>query len=187
MSEEVNVNWKEVYDIETPKTLIIGDPSYFEEMEDPKVSERVKNNMKKLTLIKGNIPKTHKARLIFSELECEGFKPDEPFLVHEAKIVICNAKYLDTYCNNEYYPSQVVEDTDLGVDTAEYIVSIRYHNGENKYYNVHTGSDGYIGQKMINKGAYGFNCSFTFPSDLMDEKEMRQILAYLFKCEAIKK
>lgn len=186
MSDEVRVNWKEVYDIETPTSIVIGDPSYFEEMEDPKVSERVKNNMKKLTLIKGNIPKTHKARLIFSELECEGFAPDKPFFIHEAKIVICNAKYLDVYCNDQYYPSQVIEDTALGCDVAQYNVYINYGE-DNRYYNVHTGADGMYGSKQINKGAYGFNCSFTFPSDLINEKEMRQILAYLFKCEAIKK
>lgn len=183
MNEEIKVNWKEVYDIETPTSIVIGDPSYFEEMEDPKVSERVKNNMRRLTLIKNKIPKTHKARLIFSELAMDGFEPGDEFLVHEAKVVICNEKYLDTYCNDQYYPDAVLEDEDLGCDTAQYTIYV----GDDRYYNVHTGADGYFGQKMVNKAQFGFVVSFTFPSDLMEEEEMRQILAYLFKCESIKK
>ena len=177
---EVKVNWKEVYDIETPTAIIIGDPSYFDEMEDPKTPERVKNNMKRLTLIKDNIPKTHKTRLVFSELECEGYP------IHEAKVVICNKAFLDTYCDDKYYPSEVIEDVDLGCDTAQYDVYVKYGE-DTKYYNVCTGADGFFGQKQLNRSKFGFNCSFTFPSDLMEVEEMRQILAYLFKCEAIKK
>ena len=102
----------------------------------------------------------------------------------EVNIVVTNKEHMEVFANEKYYPEKLKAQYDLGCDTAEYEISVAFGNEVNSD-TINTGADGYYGNVLESKGTCGFTVSFDFPADLMDEKDIRHTLSYLFNCKEI--
>ena len=133
MSEK-RIKLKEVIaNISMPKSIKIGDPLYLEE-KNKKVSYirsyRFKNDWV------GTIS------LYEYESRFEINNKEESCIYSSFKIVLGKShEDLDVYRDDKYYITQKEKITSICVDTAKYDVLIN-----NKYINIHTGSDGVFGE-----------------------------------------
>ena len=177
---EVATIFREQYDIKTPTSLVVGDPMYLDEIDDVSTDFDTIKRLKRLVLLKDKIPAVRKSKLIFSQLDIEGYS------LYEATVVVTNKEHMEVFANEKYYPDKLKAQYDLGCDTARYEVNVGYGEKLNNMV-ICTGADGYYGNVLESKGTYGFTVTFDFPADLMTEKQIRQTLSYLFDCNLIKK
>lgn len=129
--EKENITKQEEFDISMPTSIVIGDPSYFE--------QNIGQHLTYVKRFRGRNDWLGKLFIREKKYEFEW----ETFYNIEAHIILAPDKtFLELYSNNQHYTRQKIKEHELGVDTAEYIVEI---NNEN-FINIDTGSDGYIGQ-----------------------------------------
>lgn len=128
--ENIKILRKESFDIEMPRKVRIGDPMYFEEYRDyfqyvySKTFKSEENWLGKLILVE-------------EEVKYENWTiKDVNFHVALAP----SKKLLDVYKVGAHYSKQKVVATEIGVDTACYLVEI-----DNRSITVNTGSDGLMG------------------------------------------
>lgn len=173
----------EVYSIPTPRSLIIGDPMYLEQIE------LGKNRLKKFCVLLKRIPIKLQTELVWKVSKLE-YEPDNLFpngltmMEYNAFINMgTEQKFLDTFRKESFYPALKSYEHELGCDNARFDIMVNNQRMEE----IHTGADGYYGFHLAYKGGQGHMISFNFPEDLMTEKEMRKTLAYLFLCPDILK
>lgn len=184
---------KEVYDIPTPSSLTIGDGLYLEDIE--KLPKNKTKNLRSLVFIKEKIPAVRKAKLVYKEVLYKLKETDNLYKVCpngirnvEAKIIVSNKEYIDTYVDDLYYPDAVKSEYDLGCDTASFNIIVGHKDGIRDA-KIHTGADGYYGDVADCYVPFGFQVTLCFDMQLgcIEESELRALLAYLFKCDAIAK
>lgn len=125
---------KESFDINMPKKIIIGDPVYFEQEVGLKFvySKQFRGR------------DSWVGKLVVKEEVDDGFQMVNFFVAFAP-----NKDMLETYLEGKYYKGQKVATTEIGVDTARYLMEI-----DDNYIEVGTGSDGYMGVVIeFNKGS----------------------------------
>jgi len=174
---------EEVYQIPTPKSLIIGDPMYLEQIE------LGDNKPKKFCVLLKRISMKLQTELVWKVSKLQ-YEPDKLFpegLTMTEYTAFINMgteqKILDTFRKESFYPNLKSYEHELGCDTAQFDIMVNQQRMEE----IHTGADGYYGFHLAYKGGQGHMISFNFPADLMTEKEMRHTLASLFLCPGILK
>lgn len=97
-------------------------------------------------------------------------------------IYIAPKERIDTYLGGMMYKGQLIDEKDIGVDTARYDVRI---NGKNN--TIYTGADGawgsYTEYYLEHKGMRGVDCmiiNLGFSSDFDTMESMREHLRYFF-------
>lgn len=104
---------KETYKVKAPKSIIIGDPWYFEQYSG--------DELDRLTVMETVPPWLNEARVTLEEKTCEEF-PDLKFL--GMSIYIAPKQTIDTYLGGMMYGAQMSVDKTIGVDTAKYTLQI---------------------------------------------------------------
>lgn len=181
MEDKRNVLREEVYDIQTPVSLVIGDPLYLEAIKtQPK---RQTKDLRKMVFIQDKIPAVRKAKLVFREVE---IYPERPvpylpgcFKEYEAEIIVSNKEYIGTFLNGMYYPDAVKARYRLGCDTAGFTIAAGYKDGIRET-NICTGADGQYGYAAENVAPFGFTVSLWLDADFCGESQLRENFAYLF-------
>lgn len=168
---------QKVYEVKTPKTIIFGDPMYFEDFEDD--PKRLKSLIAELKLTKNQIAQFVSRVVIKNErFEDEGFEFDSISM----NIYIAPSEHIGTYMNDQYYKVQKETTKDIGVDSACYLLQV-----DDNYDEFRTGADGYWGchttySRTINgkKHVDAHIVSITMTEDLSME-DVEQYLKYFFK------
>ena len=132
---------KEIYRADHPNRITFGDPYYFESFRGDK--------LRSLTLDL-KVPDWMEARLVLREdlMEREDYGDDELFtrlsedkLKRRALVIyLAPPKTMQTYLDGMQYESQKVDEKQIGVDTASYLLRVDDRSGT-----VHTAADGYWG------------------------------------------
>lgn len=174
----------EIYNVPAPKEVTIGDPYILDKVLQGTASAEDK----KMIFSRERIAKSWKARLVYTKELWEG-----RYCVIAARLCVAHRDYIDAFDRIQYYSGAVLRGypRDLVCEKASYEISVLHHtpdlNGNTlNLYRVNTGTDGSYGcaYKMI--GQYGFSVRFEFPNrDLMSEHQIRELLAYLFRCPEI--
>lgn len=163
---------KETYKVKAPKSIIIGDPWYFEQYSG--------DELDRLTVMESVPPWLNEARVTLEEKTCEEF-PDLKIL--GMSIYIAPKQTIDTYLGGMMYGAQMSVDKTIGVDTAKYTLQIN-----NKEDTIYTGADGACG--IYHRLKHGLNphtffdaiiIHLEFSSDLDSMDSMREHLNYLFE------
>ncbi len=132
---------KEIYRISHPDHITFGDPCYFESFTGDRLRD--------LTLDL-KVPDWMDARIILREdlMERENYGDDELFarlsedeLKRRALVVyLAPPKTMQTYLDGMQYESQKVDEKQIGVDTACYLLRV-----DDRAENIYTAADGYWG------------------------------------------
>lgn len=179
--------WKEDYDIQPPKEILVGDSAIVEKvllstasvLERRKVYQRVK------------IPKTWKGKLAFRKDVLRGTQVAP---VYSVSIYVAHKDYIDTYAAGSYYPSAVRKGGERIMETknGRYQVKTVSHeaeeNGKAEYRaEFENGGDGFFGNVIDCFSSYGFLMTVDLPDPvIMSEQSMRDTLAHLFRCPEIR-
>lgn len=161
--------------IPMPRTMTIGDPSYFEEFKnDPK-------RLAELVYQRGFKRPSWKAAVKLVQTEESFDLGGEPHAYPLYSLLVACAptdEYLETYLNEEYYRGQTPKTTEIGVDTAKYILEINEVG-----IIVRTGSDGGFGgvtEFYRGKKLEGVLVALSL-GDLQEFEEWQRELEYLFE------
>ena len=163
--------------INMPKKLYVGDPLYFEEYENyPSELKRLTyaNNFKRPDWV-GSITLTE------TEHRCT-YKGQE-LSYTSIGFFACfapNEEFLETYEQNQCYKHQKNKQTEIGVDTARYILGV-----DNRDEVIRTGADGFWGSvcELKNGNKLEGLCVDLGLGDLHSFKEAKQLISYLFNAE----
>lgn len=128
--EKIKVKRELKSKVEMPTTIIVGDPIYFEEYP----------NRKDLVYDKGFRGKKDWVGIVtLSETETE-YK-DMIIEGSSLKVVYApNEEFARVYLDDMKYKSQNIKNTQIGVDSARYLIQI-----DDKCHEINTGGDGYWG------------------------------------------
>lgn len=128
---------QKTYETKTPKTIIFGDPMYFEDYEDE--PKRLKSLITDLKLTKAQLAEfVCRVVLMNERFTEEGFEFDSISL----NIYLAPAEHIKTYMGGQYYTVQKETNKEIGVDSASYLLQI-----DDKYDEFRTGADGYWGNQ----------------------------------------
>jgi len=162
---------KETYSVKPPKHIEIGDPWYFKMFKG--------DELDRLTVRKYIEPFYDACRITLEETPCEEM-PE--LMLLDMTIYIAPKERIDTYLGGMMYKGQLIDEKDIGVDTARYDVRI---NGKNN--TIYTGADGawgsYTEYYLEHKGMRGVDCmiiNLGFSSDFDTMESMREHLRYFF-------
>ena len=158
--------------------LSVGDELYFEQLENPQISESISSLLKNdITVRDEDVGKFCKyASVIVTEVQyskvitIEG--KDHPF--NNIRVSVQQAAteaILKTYEDGKYFPDQVDKEQSLGCDTAAFILSV----GKSKNMKstvIKTLSDGWFGYFLKMKDYYGMILSFEVCDDAYFFEEM---------------
>lgn len=160
---------KEIYKIECPKRIVIGDPLYFENYEGKKLQSLV---------VDYKPPQNFTARLVLLEKKSEEF---DDFMERSMELYFAPDKTMQTYMDGMKYEAQEEKEKLIGVDTAQYIFTVNDRSDV-----IRTGGDGYWGSEIelyrqINghKVTDAMLLSVYIPDD-RDFNDMRKIAHYFF-------
>lgn len=170
---------RKYYDVKMPTEIIMGDPYYFEEFED---------DNKKLKSLISIIKPTKKQRETWKcgvSLLAEKKHNDEyniDFDNNRIIIAIAPKKYLRMYLNEKHFTDQNVETKKIGVDTAEYIISV-----DDKSDIIRTDGDGYWATEIIFRAkgkriVEAIMLDISMPSELTLEN-IEKYINYFFEVE----
>ena len=160
---------RELFRVKCPRRIVAGDPYYFE-TEPP---ERLKK------LVVDYIPpRSYEARLVLSQYEMHDFGV---YQTNAVQIYLAPGKDVDVYAAEKMYADQRIEQKEIGVDTASYIMEI-----DDRWKEFHTGADGcwgntftYFHTRNGRKQVDGKMIMFTMPEEVSFE-EMKRIMDTLF-------
>lgn len=162
---------KETYSVKPPKHIKIGDPWYFTQFKGDELT--------RLTVDKSIHPFYSACRVTLEETPCEEM-PEINFL--DMTIYLAPKERINTYLGGMMYKGQLIDEKDIGVDTARYKVEI-----DGKENTVYTGADGawgsYTEYYLEQKGMRGTDCmiiNLGFSSDFDTIESMREHLRYFF-------
>ncbi len=173
---------KETYHASHPSRITFGDPYYFESFHGDKLHS--------LTLDL-KVPDWMDVRLVLREdlMEREDYGDDDLFarlseteLKRRALVIyLAPSKTMQTYLDGMQYQSQKVDEKQIGVDTACYLLRV-----DDRTETVHTAADGYWGGvETLYRVIDGTIChdaviiTVEIPEDY-DFEEMRRLARYLF-------
>jgi hypothetical protein len=155
------------------KHIRIGDPLYFENMEDdPKRYKKLVADVKPTCCKFGAI----RIRDVEVEDEYEGMPLKYNQIVVDVFMAPTEEK-LQVYLNDRYFgENSVKQHYELGCDTASYEICV-----DGRYDEVHTGADGYYGTLSHMKQYFGFMMTLFFDGSLFDMEDVEKKLRYWFE------
>lgn len=124
--EESGQMREEIYQIRSPKHILLGDPLYLED------KERFKN-----VLVDYRPEKYFDVRLVLKE---EPDPEDARFILKYMDLYFAPSQDLKIYMNNRMYQGQQSQSKGVAVDTARYHIEV-----DGRELNIHTGADGWWG------------------------------------------
>lgn len=175
---------RESYRIPAPKSFTIGDPEILKQVW----SEAATTAEKKMVFERDRIPKSWRASMVFTKELWEHRYP-----VMAARICVSHKDYADTYESGQYFVDAVKRGypRDLVCEKAAYRIMVEHHTPDEhgnvvSDYQFSTGADGTYGIATDMIRRYGFSVRFEFSNwDLLPEHQIRDRLAYLFRCPEI--
>lgn len=170
MKTQEKIMERKVFKIKPFKTLKVGDPSYFEEMEES-------SNNKHLKDLTCDI-KTRCCKIGSLMIEKKEITQDN-FSFEEIDITVClaeNQKQLYTYEAGRYFKDTLKKEYELGCDTAKFEINV-----DDRYSLIDTYADGYYGQLLHFKQGYGLILSLSLDADMYKFDEVVKRFSYLFE------
>jgi len=119
---------KEIYSLKCPRRFQFGDSMYFEEFTGKKLKNLV---------VDCKPPDYFAAKIVLVEEPMEEY-PDE--MNRTMTLYLAPKETLDVYVDGCIYKSQKVEEKEIGVDTASYLIVV-----DGREEKISTGGDGYWG------------------------------------------
>lgn len=161
---------RELFRVKCPKRIVAGDPYYLETVPP----ERLKKLVVDYTL-----PKSYEARIVLSQYEMHDFGV---YQTNAVQIYLAPGKDVDVYAAEKMYADQCIDQKEIGVDTARYIIGI-----DGRWEEFHTGADGYWGDaceyfhtRNERKQVDGIMIMMTMPEEVSFEA-MKQSVYGLFE------
>lgn len=153
------------------KKIRIGDPLYFERLENGEDCKIYKNLV---CDIKTTCCKVGMVRINESVINAEFGDFNQ---IDVDVFLAYNDEQLDVYKNGQWYGEKTLKHIyNLGCDTASYEIEV-----DGRYEKVHTGGDGYYGELRQMKQYYGLMLSLSFDGDLFAFDEVEKLMDYLFE------
>lgn len=173
MKEKSTVIKTVEYKIKPFKNIRIGDPLYFDRLEE---GEDIKIYKDLVCDIRTTCCKVGAVRISESVIDSEYGE------FNQLDVDVFLAKddeQLEVYKNGQWYGEKTLKHHyNLGCDTASYEIEI-----DGRYEKVHTGADGYYGELRHMKQYYGLMLSLSFDGDLFSFEEVERMMDYLFVFE----
>lgn len=170
------------------KSISIGDPWYFEEMDELKdatdaVQKKHLKNLKKLTV--STKPRCCKCGAVVISQEEGTFEYDNreyPIIQTIIDVYLSKDKaQLDVYLANKWYGENTVKEThELGCDTAKFDMYV-----DDRFLQIHTCADGYYGVAELMKEYFGFRLRMSLDADALSFDDAVRNMAYLFNIKEI--
>lgn len=169
-TEKIKTLKKEMVCIKPFRSVRIGDPSYFEEMEAGSENQ----NLKKLTVdTKTRCCTTGACVVSLIHFAEDDFEWDD---IQVDVYLAADKSQLDVYLGGRWYGEKTVKERHrLGCDTARFEMEI-----DGRYDLFHTGADGFYGDAIKYKEHYGFSISLSFDPDMFTYDEVKERMEYLF-------
>ncbi|MDD3278654.1 MAG: hypothetical protein PHG16_07185 [Lachnospiraceae bacterium] len=161
---------EESYEVKCPRHIVFGDPLYFEEFKGERLKELVVNFKP---------PQYFKTGVILKEEEV----PECPgFTLRTMSIYLAPKETLGTYLSGKMYEGQQIQQKEIGVDSACYIISV-----DGREEDIKTGGDGYWGDMQTfyhlhdqRKVKDAVILTVVIP-DFVDFKDMQKWVNYFFE------
>ena len=165
-----------VHSIKPFKHIRIGDPFYFEKIEQK--GDKPNRYTKLVCDTKTSCCKV--GAVIIKEVEITDEMLPDPFININVDIFLAkDEEQLEIYKSGRWYGEDTQKrDYELGCDTARFEIEV-----DGRYDEVHTGADGYYGFVKEMKQYFGFMAGLTFDGDLFSFEEVENLMNYLFKFE----
>lgn len=163
------------YNIKPFRKVKIGDPIYFEAIENG-ADEGCE---KELVCDLAKIPFSNReAKVVLreNEDEYEGFKYKTlEILFATYKKTELAKKIFEAHRYKQWYPDLCKENKHLGCDTAQFEITI-----DDNYDVINTGADGYYGEFYHYKNNDAYIFSFSLDEDLFSWEDVEEKIKYLF-------
>lgn len=161
---------EELYKIKCPRHIVFGDPMYFEDYEGKRLEELIVNYKP---------PQHFEAGVVLRE---EVHTEYAGVIMRTMSIYLAPKETLGTYMSGMIYEGQQMEQKEIGVDSASYVIHVDDRQDE-----IKTGGDGYWGEIETLYRKQGQQTStnavivhIAIP-DFVDFKEMQQWVHYFFE------
>lgn len=166
--ENIVISKKERYKILPPKSLIIGDNSYLERIEEGN------NSLRKYCTILRRVPRIFKSELVFYAEKAE------EYITYVARIHISKSEEINQlFYEDSYHPELLSYSHNLGCDTASYEIYVN----KDRYEHINTGADGQYGFHMAYKNGEAHLLEISFSEEMYSEAQVRKMLSYLFNVQ----
>lgn len=184
------VNFK-VIPIKPFRNIMIGDPDYFEELNNEElnpgsIDKKYKKTLQEMTLdTKTSCCK--KGVVVLAEIEESLYenKPEPKYRSIYMEVALSCATDIErslrdfkVYTSDKLYKNSVKSSHHLACDCAKFEICI-----DGRFDEVHTGSDGYYGYANELKQYYGFNVGFVFDEDLFSFEDVEKLATYWFEVD----
>lgn len=184
------LNFK-VIPIKPFKNITVGDPDYFEELNEEErnpgtLSHKNKKILKDLTLdTKTSCCK--QGVVVIAEVEERLYedKPEPRFSSIYMEVALSSASNFEkslqdfkVYTSDKIYKNSVKSSHNLACDGAKFEICV-----DGRFDEVHTGADGSYGYANEMKQYYGFNMGFVFDSDLFSMEDVEKMASYWFEVD----
>ena len=160
---------REIFRAACPKRIVVGDPDYFETEPPERLKKLVVDYMP---------PRSYEARVVLSQYEIRNYGV---YQANSVQIYAAPEKDVDLYASGKMRGNQRIEQKEIGVDTARYIMEI-----DDRWEELHTGADGcwgdaftYFHTRNGRKQVDGKMIMLTMPEEVSFE-EMKRIMDTLF-------
>lgn len=156
---------KEQYETSLPSMIKIGDPTYFGEYDKLTYNRRFKGKKDWLGVVV-----LEKNKEIYTDMEFETLSLKIYFAQNE--------QHLNVYLEGKYFSKQKIKITEIGVDTAEYLLETTHC-----YELVNTMADGYWGNVIELKNGSkleGIMIDLGIPDETYSFEDILKILQNLF-------
>lgn len=161
---------EESYQVKCPKHIVFGDPMYFEEYTGKRLKE--------LT-VDYKPPQYFEAGVVLKEEEVLEYPG---FMLRTMSIYLAPKETLDMYLSGMMYEGQQIQQREIGVDSASYLIRV-----DGREEDIKTGGDGYWGDMQTlyhldgqRKLGDAVILTVVIP-DFMDFKDMQQWTNYFFE------
>lgn len=161
-------------EITMPTTIVIGDPSYFGSYDKGTYNKRFRGKNSWL----GSLT-IEESEITFSETH-DGELDGHMFI--STKVVIYFApdeKHLDLYKRLKMYSRQKTKSTEIGVDTARYIIETS--NADSEFYTAADGGFGEVLEYYTGSKLEGIRIELDVPREAFSYKETIEEFSRLFE------
>lgn len=184
------LNFK-VIPIKPFKNITVGDPDYFEELNEEVIrpgslDKKHKKILQELTLdTKTSCCK--QGIVVIAEIEEKLYedKPEPRFSSIYMEVALSSASNFEkslqdfkVYTSDKVYKNSVKTSHDLACDCAKFEICV-----DGRFDEVHTGADGSYGYANEMKQYYGFNMGFVFDRDLFSIEDVEKMASYWFEVD----
>jgi hypothetical protein len=177
--EKTKILRKTKFEVKPFRSVRIGDPYYFEEMENGSSNKYLKD----ITCDFPKIPFSNRfAGVVLTESETEweenslsGKYRSYEVMFYMAKKDEIGNRIIQTELDDRYFPSMLKKEYHLGCDTAQFDICI-----DGKFENFQTGGDGWYGycHHYRNNNAHVF--AFSLDDDMTSYEEMTEYIRHTF-------